>query len=375
MTVFKYFIKSALRQKWVIIGYTAIFFMLSIINGASTESKEIVFMETSLNIGVVDMSNSELSLGLIDYLDKNNTITKMDNDLDYIKDQIFLEVVDAVIIMPKDFQALVENKQESIEIIRDDRKMGPLQIENEINKFLAFANAKYSNGEFNLTEVASSLNKDVEVELLKGDKTSQATGASIWFRYYYNFTSYIIIAIYVAVIGLIMTDFNSKNIQDRMKISSKTFLKFNTEMYLGQVVIGLLITSVFILLSIVLKGKHLSEVNFLKYVINVYVFSFSILCFTFLINNLTTSRFVINGISTVASLGTSFISGVLVPQEFLGEKVLAIAKFFPTYYFVRINDMKVNSFGEIRYELLMQVLFGIVFLSIGLYFSKIKQKS
>ncbi len=375
MTVFKYFIKSALRQKWVIIGYTAIFYMLSIINGANTESKEIAFIETSLNIGLVDESNSELSLGLIQYLEQKNTMTKMENDLDYIKDNIFLEVVDAVILIPEDFQTLVENKQEAIEIIRDDRKMGPLQIENQINKYLAFANAKYSQGRFDLSEINTALNQEVEVELLKGDKASQSTGASIWFRYYYNFTSYIIIAIYVTVIGLIMVDFNSKEIQDRMNISSKRFLKFNFEMYLGQVVVGLLITTVFVLGSIILKGKHIGEVDFLKHVINVYVFSFAILCFTFLINNITTSRFVINGVSTVASLGTSFISGVLVSQEFLGEKVLAMAKFFPTYYFVRINEMSVNSLGQIRYELLMQVLFGIVFLSLGLYFGKIKQKS
>lgn len=374
MTVFKYFIKSALRQKWVIIGYTMIFFLLSLINGANTESKEIAFMETRLNIGVVDESNSQLSLGLIQYLEEKNTMTKMDNDLDYIKDEIFLEVVDAVILIPEDFQTLVENKQRSIEIIRDDRKMRPLQIENEVNKFLAFANAKYSDGRFDLSGVNTALNQEVEVELLKSTNGSKMDGANIWFRYYFNFTSYVIIAIYVAVIGLIMTDFNSKEIQDRMNISSKTFLRFNLEMYLGQVVVGLLITTIFVLGSIALKGKHIGEVDFLKHVLNLYVFSFSILCFTFLINNLTTSRFVINGVSTVASLGTSFISGVLVPQEFLGEKVLAIAKFFPTYYFVRINEMAVNSFGQIRYELLMQVLFGVVFLTIGLYFSKTKQK-
>ena len=83
----------------------------------------------------------------------------------------------------------------------------------------------------------------------------------------------------------------------------------------------------------------------------------------------------INGISTVASLGTAFISGVFVPQEFLGAKVLAVAKFFPTYYFVTINNMKITSFGDVSYELFMQVLFGIAFLSIGLYFSRVKQRA
>lgn len=375
MTVYKYFLKTALRQKWVILGYAVIFFVLSVINGANTESKEVAFMETSFKIGVVDNSNGELSSALIDYLEDSNSVTVMEENIDYIKEQIFLEVVDAVVLIPEDFQSKVEHKEKSIEIFRDDRRMGPLQIENEINKFLAFSNASYSDGKFNLATVKSALKEEVKVELLKGTNLSKNDGATIWFKYYFNFTGYIIIAIYVAVIGLIMTEFNGKNIQDRMKISSKKFLNFNTEMYLGQVTLGILLTSIFVIGSIVLKGKHIAEVDFIKHIVNVYVFSISILCFTFLINNLTTNRFIINGISTVASLGTAFISGVLVPQEFLGEKVLAIAKFFPTYYFVKINDMRVNSFIDWRYELGMQLLFGAAFLSIGLYFSKIKQKA
>lgn len=182
-------------------------------------------------------------------------------------------------------------------------------------------------------------------------------------------------AIYISVIGLVMREFNDANIQARMKVSSKKFLSFNIQMYLGQISIAVLITLVFVLDSILLKGKYLRDVNFVKYLLNIWVFSFSILGLTFLANNLTRSTFMINAASTVLSLGTSFISGVLVPQELLGENVLKIAKFFPTYYFIKINDMKIDSFIEIRYELLMQVLFVISFLLIGLYFSEIKRKT
>jgi len=375
MTVYKYFLKTAIRQKWIILGYAIIFFMLAMLNGTDTEKEEIAFMEKSLNIGVVDLSNSELSKSLVEYLQRDNKIIEMDNDIDNIKEQIFLVVVDAVVIIPEDFKSKVDNKEEAIEIFRDDRRMGPLQIENQINKYLMFANATYRDGKFDLAKVKDTLKEEIEVELLQTRTISKNSGVAIWFKSYFNFTAYIIIAIYVAIIGLLMAEFNSKLIQDRMKIGSKKFLKSNFEIYVGQVTLGIIITTIFILGSIALKGKHIEEVNFIKYVINIFVFSFSILCFTFLINNITTSRFVINGMSTVASLGTAFISGVMVPQELLGEKVLSIAKFFPTYYFVRINEMTVNSFSDMRYELMMQILFGITFLSVGLYFSKIKQKA
>lgn len=377
MTVYKYFIKSALKHKWIIIAYTAIFFMLSVINTPSStgegEPKQFTFKERELTLAVVDMSNSELSESLIDYLDSNNTISREETDREKLKELLFLQVIDAAIIIPEDFEESVIEKRESIELIRDERRTASIHASNEINKFLSFANASYSEGNFDLEKVETILKEEIKVEVL-GDYKSNY-GINEWLKSYFNFTGYIIIAIYVIVIGLVMLDFNDKDIQDRMKVSSKKFLKLNSEIYLGQITLAVLITSMFILGAVVLKGGAIYKGQFSKYIVNISIFSFSILGFTFLINNLTRNRFVINAIGTVVSLGTSLISGIMVSQDFLGENVLKIARFFPTYYFVRANERDINSFGDIRYELMMQALFGISFFLMGLYFSKIKRKA
>lgn len=375
MTVFKYFIKVALRNKGVILSYTIIFFILSILNGSNPVQDKNDFIETRLNIGIIDNCNSELSNGLRDYLEKRNNIIDTMSDEEYIKEQIFLETADAVIIIPKDFDEKVINKENSIKIYNDDRKVESLQIKNQINKFLTFVNATYKRGEYNLKDVNFALDEKAKVELVESNNKTSDNSAAMWFKYYYNFTAYVIMAIYISSIGLVMTDFRDENIQSRRKISSKKFLQFNKEMYLGQLILASMITLVFILGSILLKGKYIGEVNFGKYVINTIVFSFSILCLTFLINNITKNKFIINALSTVLSLGTAFISGVMVPQEFLGEKTLMIAKFFPTYYFVKINEMRVNSFLDMKFEIFMQLLFAVVFLLMGLYFSKTSQKA
>ncbi len=375
MTVFKYFIKIALRNKGVILSYTIIFFILSILNGSGAAEREPSFIETRLDIGIIDNCNSELSNSLKDYLGKKNNIIDTMSDEEYIKEQIFLEVADAVIIIPEDFDKKVINKENSIQMYNDDRKVESLQIQNQINKFLTFVNATYVDGEYNLNDVNSALNEDANVELVESNTKVSNDGVAIWFKYYYNFTAYVIMAIYIAAIGLVMTDFKDENIQSRTKISSKKFIKFNKEMYLGQLMVASIITLMFILGSIVLRGKYIREVDFGKYVLNIAVFSLSALCLTFLINNITRNKFVINALSTVLSLGTSFISGVMVPQQYLSEKVLTIAKFFPTYYFVRINEMTVNSFADMRFDIFMQLLFAIVFLLMGLYFSKTTQKA
>ena len=375
MTVYNYFIKIALKNKGIILSYTIIFFILSIINGSGLKEREASFMETRLRIGVIDNRNSELSKNLKDYLAKKNDIIDTMEDEEYIKEQIFLELADAIIVIPKDFDEKVINKEKSIEIYKDDRKVESLQIGNQINKFLTFANARYKDGKFDLNSVNLALDEKAKVELMEAHSKRNNYGVDQWFRYYYNFTSYVIVAIYIGVLGLVMTDFADENIESRMKISSKKFLQLNKEMYLGQLTIAAIITLIFILGSIVLRGKYIGEVNFGKYLINIIVFSFSILCLTFLINNITNNKFIKNGMSTVLSLGTAFISGVMVPQQLLGEKVLTIAKFFPTYYFVKINDMTINSFLDIKYEILMQLLFAVAFLLTGLYFSKVRQRA
>lgn len=236
-----------------------------------------------------------------------------------------------------------------------------------------FANATYEDGKFKLWNVNDALDEKVDVNLVISDNNINQR-INNWFKTYFNFTSYIILAIYISVIGFVMIEFTDEEIEKRRKISSIKFLKFNQQMYLGQLTIAGFQTLVFILGSIILKGKYIGEVDFFKYVFNTIVFSFSALCFVFLVNNITSNRFVISGISTVLSLGTSFISGVLVPQEILGEKVLTIAKFFPTYYFVKINETNIKSFLDVKYELFMQILFAMAFLLVGLYFSKAKQK-
>lgn len=375
MTVYKYFIRIALKNKGVIFSYMLIFFLLSIINGTNRTTQESNFIESRMNVGIIDNSNGELSKGLRSFIEAKNNIVEIIQDEDYIKEEIFLETVDAVIIIPEDFEEKVIQKKKSIELYRDDRKVESYQVENQINKFLIFANATYGKGQFDIKSVSSALEEEIDVNLIERNSRVKNINAEKWIQTYYNFTSYVIIAMYIAVIGLVMADFRDEKIVNRVRISSKKFLGYNKEIYLGQLTIAILITLAFVLGSIIIELEHIGDINLVKYLINIVAFSFSILCLTFLINNLTSNKFIINGISTVLSLGTSFISGVMVPQQFLGEEVLKIAKFFPTYYFIKVNEMDINSFVDIRYEIFMQILFALAFILMGLYFSKIQQRA
>ncbi len=372
MTVFKYFIRISLKYKWSILAYVVIFFMLTIINGSNPAQGPASFTDIKLNISIIDQSNSSLSKSLKGYLVERNNIVYPPKDEVDGKELIFLEIADAIIVIPEDFEERVVNKEKAVEVYRDERKIGSFQIQHQINKFISFVNATYENGELDLNAVNLALKEKANVEIVGTNNGNEKVKE--WFFYYFNFTAYVIIAIYIAVIGMVMTDFTEDSIESRRRVSSKKNFKFNKEIYLGQFVLSAIITSIFILGSIIFRGKYIGEVQFSKYVINTIVFSFTILSLTFLVNNITNNRFAKNGISTVLSLGTSFISGVMIPHELLGEKVVTISKFFPTYYFVRINRTDITSLLDVKYEILMQLLFAMAFFLMGLYFSKTKQR-
>ncbi len=373
MTVYRYFIKIALRNKGVILTYTIIFFIFAIISTWGTTVEEENFMEVKLDIGIVDNSNSQVSESLRGYLSDRHNIVEVSWDIDDIRDQVFLQVVDAVIIIAEDFENRIIKGEKAVEVYRDKRKMESLYIQSQLNKYFKFLNASYEDGSFNIYDTEEALRQRVRVDLVEGETGLENSAISQWFSYYSNFTGYIIIAVYIAVMGLVMAEFTDENVDNRRKIAYKRLFHYNREIYLGQLSLASMISFTFILGGLILGGKDIGEINLAIYLTNMLVFSFSILCLTFLINNITRDRFVINGISTVLSLGTSFISGVMVGQEFLSPKVLALARFFPLYYFVRVNNMQAIGLFDIKYEIFMQFLFGVAFLATGLYLARVKE--
>jgi len=81
----------------------------------------------------------------------------------------------------------------------------------------------------------------------------------------------------------------------------------------------------------------------------------------------------------VITLAASFLSGVFVPQEFLGAGLLRFAQFLPTYWYVRANNQiaevtRLNLDGPLLQSLAMQLAFGLAFLSLALAIAKNRRR-
>ena len=100
-------------------------------------------------------------------------------------------------------------------------------------------------------------------------------------------------------------------------------------------------------------------------------------CFDLAVNVMN----VVNIVSNLLGLGMAFLGGVFVPQNMLSDEVLAVARFLPTYWYVRANNMLAGFSTEIFDMHLywnaigIQLLFALTAFALTLVASKLKHQA
>lgn len=77
--------------------------------------------------------------------------------------------------------------------------------------------------------------------------------------------------------------------------------------------------------------------------------------------------------ANVVSLGFSFLGGVFVPLELLGDTMKNIARFTPSYWYIQANNAIIGvekfsdiDMGEFAKDCGVQLLFALAFFCVGL---------
>ena len=117
------------------------------------------------------------------------------------------------------------------------------------------------------------------------------------------------------------------------------------------------------------------------YALNSFCFTFTSLTLALLISNLVKDKNAVNGIVNIIALGSSFLCGAFVPQEFLPDNVLKIAHMLPTYFYISSNELlkkieviNLKELQSIFQNCLIMFLFAIFFIIVNNRISKYKRK-
>lgn len=367
MTVFKGILLHFWKYKILILILLAAFFGFAIMFSQGNSSDN--YDSESLRLKVIDHSQSDISRGLIEYLNVNNEaeiINEEKTDIEALEEEIFLSAIDGFIIIPPDAQPRFMDGDPVVETTSDRRTSKHLQLQTAIQQYFMFLKADFdTTGTLHPNETIELLSESIDVKIHESVDV-EAQSNFDYMKNYTNFAGYWIMLFLLIIVGNVMSEFNSPELKQRINVSPMKTGTFMYQMIISQIVVGLVVVAFMFFGAVALRSGELSGVPLGKMLAALILITAFTLSIHYVIGALTTNKFIINGLANFIAIGMAFLSGVMMPLEVMGETAQNIAQYLPLYHFTQIYAEADITWSESAFPMLVVALYTIAFLIIGM---------
>mgnify|MGYP000876395088 CR=1 FL=1 len=345
------------------------------------------FEPTKIPVAVINRDgDAELAQGLVDYLAGTGRLVSYPDDEEKLQDALFYRKVEYIVIIPSGFSdAFMSGEDCAIRkvIVRDSTSSHYLDM--SIDRFLNTVRLhKLYGGEESQAQLVASAMADLAPDIPVTMRSSgSANGYRQPYSYYYAYCAYALLAMIMTGVSSIMIAFNEKDLYMRNLCAPLPKRSMSLQIAAGHGVFALGCWGILVLGSFVLHGKGLLPSGLVGlYSLNTLAFAVVCAGIGFLVGSSVKSYGAQAGAINVITMGMSFLGGVFVPQQVMSKQVLAVAKFLPSYWFIRANDaigglsrFTGDSLRPIYGSILIQLGFAIAIFSVTLLLSKERRVS
>lgn len=386
MQTYKTFLRIALKNSPSIITYFIVFMVISIISSSQgQESAKEMYKDEEISFTVFNRDESELGEGIKNYLSQKNEYVDVNDDDESIRLALYYRDIYYAVVIPEGFQETIANggDMEFLNYKVNDTAMGyymDMEVESYMQTLKSYIAAGYSI-DVAMEKTTQTLSDSVYVNLLsdmedggiKGNPISGATSEKPSYYYYYQYIPYIFLAVVISGLGPIIITFGKKDIKKRINVSAQTFKSYGIQMFLGVVTFGAVVMALFNVLSLILYGSAIPFAAMMYYLIITLCFLLVCLGIAFFGGFMFSKTATMGAFANVVSLGFSFLGGVFVPLELLGNTMKNIARFTPSYWYIQANNAIIGvekfsdiDMGEFAKDCGVQLLFALAFFCVGL---------
>src|SRR6056297_784614 len=370
MQVFKAYFKVIKKNLPMLMFFSVMFLSVAIVISVSNRTQEMItFTELKSNLSLINKDDgATFSQGLSEYIQQNANVIDVGDNEEALKDALFYEKIDYILRIPKGFsQAFMAGNDVQLEQIKGINQRAGVQLEMLLNRFLNTASIYTKHGN-NLTQ-AQVIDKTMKVlstkTLVKIKNFDSGLSDTYLIAFFFNFSSYSTICFLIFGISTFILVFNKGLIKQRTMCSPLSNNQIVFQRMLGDFCLAVVIWLFTSICALFLHGKELFSANGALWFLNLFIFSVVCLSISFLIGSLLKRKNSLSAVANTVGLGTSFLCGAFVPQNMLGEGVLSVARFIPTYWFVRGNNL-IAELKTFNSETLSPVLITFV-IQIGFF--------
>ena len=111
--------------------------------------------------------------------------------------------------------------------------------------------------------------------------------------------------------------------------------------------------------------------------LNAFTYTLISLSLSYLIAQLTNNENLTSVFANIIGLGSSFLCGVFVPREYLGDSVVTIGKFFPAHWYINVEEAILDYSGTMSDKLItgyaVQLLYAVAIFVLGVVAYRLKK--
>ncbi|MBR1506821.1 MAG: ABC transporter permease [Eubacterium sp.] len=381
MHILKSFFKVVNYYKVGIIIYAVIVMvMLVALTGTGSGNTDKMFQK-KYTLYIVDNDKSAVSEAFIGYMTEKHYRKEGDLSDDQIRDLLYYQHISEYIVIPEGFgEAFLNTKDEPLSLIEtmyDDSLPWGIFINMQMNEYLNGIR-DYMNSGLSLEDADLKVKEATDIESFVTLKEKEASPME---RPYtaFQFLPFGILSIIFSGVMPVILSFNDKEKKNRTMVSKLPMTVRNVMLILGAAILSVFVTAALVALATFGGPEYVFTREWWLSALNAFIYTISI---TFLLSMLTSLPLGLGKkgganstafITNIIGLSFAFLGGTFVDLTILGDKVNAIGRFIPNYWYsVAARKIWYDGAGlqDIMYCFGLELLFGAVCLSIGLVFTK-----
>lgn len=358
--------------------FISVFFIYAMFLGDSKQTT--MFQEVEPDIVWVDHDQSEASKALKSYMQDISKIKDVGDSKKDHEDALFYGFVSFIVEVPEGFEDdLLAGKDTNIACTSRPDEVNASMLEMKIESFLSTMHIYHeSDPTLKISQLNEKARQSVDTKVDISMRSNEELNISQTLcNGFFNYASYIFMALIMLSVGMIMTTIFKSNLQKRDLISPISSNQRNFSLFLANILFGSALWVIFMLVIIFLPNSDMWSLQGLFYGLNLYIYGMLCVAAGFLFSCLLSNKAhvgqALNGLTNIISLGSAFLGGAFVPQAMISESILTISRFIPTYWYVKandtlatLNDFSGQQFHDILSYMGIEVLFVIACFMIAL---------
>ena len=388
MQVFKAALKTFFRHPIYLAIYIVWLSCMGIFMGMSVNEVPSEEYIERPNVAVINRDGGELSKGLEAFVLKNSEPVQVEDTERALQDAVMQERAHYIVIIPEGFSdgfakaGADGTTTPKLQTVVSTHSASVTMMDNLVDEYLNVAKtytiALADDGQAQVVKrTDAAMEHAVDVRVVQ---VAEEPPVSNGFLLYLQFASYTILLSIAVCSAVVMSRFGREETRRRISSSPIPQVSVNLQIAAACFVIMLVCWAFVAGLGLVVFGSKLVGVRadvIAAAVASLFCYSLFGLAFGFLIGQITSNELVMNAASNIVGLIISFLGGVWVSLDLVGEPVATIAKFTPTYYYNEALHAAFDAAGGgftsgVFANLGVVCLFALAVFAIGMAISRLK---